>query len=737
MKTLKIFLFVLNVGAVTAQNIGQWKIYSDMKDVRSSVLLSNEVWSATSGGAFKFTVGDTNYQIFTKADGLNSQALSAIGKDNKNRIWAGSEEGFINIIDPKSGAIEKIVDIVNSGKNKKQINNFFVKGDTVFVSVDFGLSIISASKLTILDSFLKFGSFTAETKVFNTLKTSLLYVCTENGVAVQKAGAQNLSAPESWENYQLRSHIPANAISKIVEYKGDILLGTSNGVFQLVNKSWQPFTLQGSNIIDLSVADNILFILTERQLFQYINNQSVKLYENQSAAFSQLNAVNSQTVYISSKNGLIEFKNSRAKFFFPDGPASNSFVNISVDPKGKLWVATGKDLRGKGFFEFDGTRWKVYDFKTYPLILSNDYINVHAAPDTTVYFANWGRGVTSFKNGKLTVYTTANSGMTGIPIDTTFVAISDVKTDSKGNAWIANHQSAARKPLSVLTKDNKWYHYSFTNPSLSEFDLIDKLAVDKYDTKWFIVMQGNRGIYYFNENKTLTDTRDDLQGIITKTDGLLSDIITSLAVDRKGYLWIGTSVGINVIIDTQKPKVTSTIALGLRNQTITCIAVDPLDQKWIGTKQGVFVLSPDGFGNPILYNTKNSPLPSDDIKSIAFDPKSGKVYIGTDYGLAVLTTASIQPKESFSQLFVYPNPVILSGDETIVTIDGLIRNSSIKVFDISSNLVSEFKSPGGKIAFWNGRDLKGNLVPSGIYVIVAYDDDADNVATAKVAVIRK
>ena len=61
----------------------------------------------------------------------------------------------------------------------------------------------------------------------------------------------------------------------------------------------------------------------------------------------------------------------------------------------------------------------------------------------------------------------------------------------------------------------------------------------------------------------------------------------------------------------------------------------------------------------------------------------------------------------------------------------------IKILTVNGKLISEFASPGGSIAFWNGRDLDGNLVPSGVYLIIAYDDDADNVSTSKVAVIRK
>ncbi|MEW5843716.1 MAG: two-component regulator propeller domain-containing protein [Bacteroidota bacterium] len=741
MRTLRVLIAVFLVASqIIAQSIGQWKIYSDLKDVNAAVTVNNTVWAATGGGVFRFNPSDSTYTTYTKADGLSSQGLSAIDVDPSNRIWLGSKEGFINIVDPSDNSIAKIIDIFNSNNTQKQINDIFVKGDTAFVSFDFGLSIISTKTFSFYDSFLKLGSFPAQTRVISAYKSSLIYAVTENGVAVQKPGTTNLSAPESWNNYSFGSNINVQSASRILGFNGQILLATSNGVFTFANNSWQPFILQGVMINDMTVSGNVLYLAGTHDLFQYSNGNVSTVYSNQNLSFSSVDVLSAQTIYVSSTGGLIELKNGKSRLIYPNGPSSNSFVNLSVDPLGQLWVATGKDVTGVGFFKFDGSTWKTYDVQRYPQLPTNSYYNVFAGPDSAVYLCNWGRGITIFKNNSLTTYNKSNSGLVGIPADTNFVVITDAKTDSKGNVWMTNLQSATRKQLSVLTKQNKWYHYSFTNPVLTTLDLLDKLVIDQNNTKWFSVMNGNRGIYYFNENKTFDNLNDDTQGYFSKSDGLISDLISCIAIDHKQNLWIGTNIGVSVITDLNNPKksLTSSLGIALRNQNVTCIAVDPLDQKWIGTDQGIFILSPDGVQLVDQYNSSNSPLPSNEIKSIAFDPKNGIVYIGTDFGLAELATPSIQPVESFSKLFVYPNPLLLKdGEANSLTIDGLIKNSNIKILSISGNLIRDFKSPGGKVAFWDGRDVDGNLVPSGIYIIIANDDEANNVTTSKVAVIRK
>ena len=410
-----------------------------------------------------------------------------------------------------------------------------------------------------------------------------------------------------------------------------------------------------------------------------------------------------------------------------------------MDESGNLWVATGKDVYGIGFMKFDGNSWELFDRQNTPELPSNAYQNV-STYGNSVFLSNWGGGFTIYRDNTFTTYNTSNTDLIGITNNLDFLSIADVQEDSKGNIWILNNSSANRKQLSVLTADNQWFHFSITYPIvLTDNDAESKMVIDQYDTKWFIVDYGSVGLYYFNENNTFSNTGDDVQNRLTTSEGLISNQVSALAIDKQGQLWVGTSEGINLIRDPSRPisSMTTSTAFSVRNQTITCIAVDPLDQKWIGTKQGVFVLSPDGYQLIDYFTSKNSPIPNDDIRSIAINPTNGVAFVGTDNGMAALSTAFIQPKESFDEVFVYPNPLILDGSNIQITIDGLVQNSTIKVLDINNRLIRKIVSPGGRVAFWDGRDDNGNLVASGIYLLVAYDEEANNVSTAKIAVIRK
>jgi len=149
----------------------------------------------------------------------------------------------------------------------------------------------------------------------------------------------------------------------------------------------------------------------------------------------------------------------------------------------------------------------------------------------------------------------------------------------------------------------------------------------------------------------------------------------------------------------------------------------------------------DGSRLLATYTSKNSPILSDIITSVTFDENAGIVYVGTEKGLTSFKTPFTKPKEAFDELFIFPNPYVIPNDKEL-TIEGLIRDSDIKVLTISGKLIweassHEGSSPGGGEANWDGRDDAGNLVNSGVYIIVAFGADGNSTVTGKVAVFRK
>ena len=153
---------------------------------------------------------------------------------------------------------------------------------------------------------------------------------------------------------------------------------------------------------------------------------------------------------------------------------------------------------------------------------------------------------------------------------------------------------------------------------------------------------------------------------LTINDGLPSNEVKTIVVDRDNDVWVGTDRGIAIILDPSNPRRNGGIAAykPLNGLVINTIAVDPLNQKWVGTTDGVFLLTPDGTQILASYTVDNTAgkLMDNDVKSIAVDGKTGTVYFGTAFGLASLTTLLLHHgplltnSQSSRTLFSFPAP---------------------------------------------------------------------------------
>lgn len=744
-----LFASVVILGSISvfAQDIGTWKTYTAKKEIVSiSAMNDNEIWCATTGGAFMYDATSRSFLQLSSSEGLTNPQLTSTAVDQLNQVWfgtfVGSEPGMLNVYNFNSGVVNKINDIYNSDFSQRNINSISTSGDTVLVSTAFGLSLLNPNNYSFYDTFVKFGDFDAATPVVYSNKyNNRFYVITDDGIAVQKNNSTNLTAPEAWDSFPFGTGIPVSTATEFANFSNLVLLATDRGIYQYASGNWALYLLQDVNVKNIFSNGNTLSILTNEngvdKVYNYDGADLTIVFENSDKYnISDLYITSSGVVYAGTNSGLHKIESGSSELLVPNGPANNAFLSLDVDETGTLWVGTGDDAFGIGVMSFNGNEWNLLNKSSNSEIISNGFHKVYTNGNTK-YFCNWGSGLTVLKDNTITNYTPETTGIAGIPNAPNFLVVTDVRVDSKGNTWVLNLQSADRAPLSVIRENGEVFSFQINSPYVAENDLAYVMEIDQYDTKWFNITTGNVGLFYFNENGTFDDDSDDISGRLRSADGLLSSSVSALALDKFGYLWVGTNVGINIIPDPSNPTSRISSVTALSQQTITDIEVDPLNQKWVGTVQGLFHLSEDGTFVIDQYTSENSPLPSNEIKSISVDEKNGIVYVGTDFGLTALTTSSIKPQENMDDLFVYPNPVIIKGSTPQnITIKGLISNTSIKVLSIAGKLIKEFETPGGSIAFWDGKDEEGNFVSSGVYLIVAYDEDGANVATAKVAVLR-
>jgi sugar lactone lactonase YvrE len=748
---MKILFFLLIVYFCTTTALPQqfinWKNYTALKNVQDVAISGNQIWSAATGGAFQFTPESNTFITLHKSEGLKGNSLTSVIEDNSGRIWFGSAEGIIDIYNEDTGSLEVILDIFNSNQINKRINDFSITGDTIIVASDFGVSLINSGSLLFFDTFFKFGTFASNTKVNCAVKNSLFYVCTDQGVAIQKPGATNLSAPESWNVYSSSNGLPSNKTFKPGLFQGNLIVSTDKGFSKFENNIWNNFIteLANININDFQISGDSIIILAQKNIYLYYNQTLTVLY-NSAVSISKIEFGKNLGYVCASTNGTL-FLNTLmiGDFVSPNAPPANQFPSMSVDDNSKLWSASGKDVTGIGYYTYENENWNYFNASNTPELPTNAVYYAFTS-GTTAYLGGWGYGFLEVNGDNKKLFNRANTGMQGIPSNPDFVVVTGFGKDSRNNLWALNYWAVDRNTLSMRTPDSVWYH--FTIPAAQGRTLlgIENLAIDPYDTKWYSCTDGSNsrfGVFYFNENKTYEDPADDRSDFLTTSDGLNQNDIRDVVVDRRGDVWVGTSLGVNIITNTSAIPTSGSSALRisnvfvLRQQSINAIAVDPLNQKWIGTNEGLLLVNSDGSRLITTFTAQNSALLSNIIRSIAIDENKGIVYVGTDEGLTSFETPYIKPLESFNELFVYPNPYKIKSGNNLLTIDGLIRDTEIKILTIDGILVSQFFSPGGRTAYWDGKNKNGELVNTGVYIIVAFNADGNEVVTGKVAVLRE
>ncbi len=186
-------------------------------------------------------------------------------------------------------------------------------------------------------------------------------------------------------------------------------------------------------------------------------------------------------------------------------------------------------------------------------------------------------------------------------------------------------------------------------------------------------------------NMTLTDTTIWVNYNVNNSL-LPQGFLTTIAVDKNDYIWIGTGDKGLVRFKNNRWEFYTTANTNLPDDRIKTIFVDSDDNKWIGTSGGGVAKFKDP--NTIeVYNKSNSNLPNNYVN--AFDEDiAGNLWIGTNSGLAKLTGEEIQvfdPSDRTLRMSGWINDVkATSFNDVYVAIDSFLTRfdgSSFFIYD--------------------------------------------------------
>ncbi len=706
----------------------------------------NCVYVATTAALFYLDKDDATLNRLSKINGLSDQNIGCIAySDTHDLLVIGYTNGNIDFL--QGNDVKNLPDLYEKDMlADKEIRSITLEGDYAYLACGFGILVLNLAKEEVSDTYVPGpeGNYLGVNKVC--FLNDSIFALTEEGLYKVNADHAFLSYFESWER---DTRLPdfAEEISGGAVFENKLyLMHAGDSSLYSYDGSWQQALKTEAPILAVSADANYLHLANRYWVYSYdaslLIQKSKEVYGVQHALCDE-----NDRYYLATESGGMLYETSTDTYarVYPNGP--NEYESFRLASNGTEIIATWGGYQKTGvnswqavqFFTFsdDEQRWSSYNKKVDEQLDNLLDATAIAATGTAgnYYIGTWGYGVIAVEDGDVkTIYNEENTDDVLTTMKTQYCGISGMDMDDNGNLWLV--QRNVNKPIFVRAADGTWYNYSYGTAQANQSASGD-LMVTSSNHIWTVSPRG-AGILAIDPNGTPETDADDVYAslVFKDSDGTtISTELHCLVEDRDGDIWIGSSNGVGVYDDpsgvldgtttyARLPQIEVDGYLNplLEGEKVTSIVVDGANRKWIGTESGgLFLVSSDGTEQILNLNTTNSPLFSNNITGLALNPRNGELFIGTEKGMLSYMTSSSAPRSSFESVYAFPNPVepAYSG---LITIRGLVYNSDVKITDASGRLVYEATSNGGDVV-WNGKDLNGSQVHSGLYVVMCTKAD--------------
>lgn len=754
LRTVWFLLFPLSLWAqLTEVPIGQWRAHLSYRNATSIAEVGDKIFCATDNSMFQYNWADNSLSTYTRIDGMSDIGISFLKYCKPfETIIIGYENGNIDLFN--NGKFINIPDIrIRNMTGSKRINYIAYpdSGNFAYLATDFGIVELNLARREIRNTFF-IGLNGNQSQVLGVaLNQEFIFAATDRGVLQASRNAQNLLDFRNWQTITALGNRAVGGVAywrnELYTFRRDTLYAWNGNAVRFALPQNYSF-----NISSINVSNNHLIITntfrataidSAGNLFQTaaddrISNPSFALMDKRGA------------IWLADKGGgLARMYFFEQLFFEPNGPFSSRSFSISSFNR-QVYVAAGgynasftNNFDDNGFYRLKDGFWQSFSRRTMPQVLPNlfDAVFVRASPNgKRFYMASWLNGLYEFEDDKLIMhYTPANSSLQYIAttIDTStgvgFLRVGGFDFDAQGNLWVVN--SGVGEPLSVKRTNGNWEKFrlgSNTEPN--------KVMVDAVGQKWVMLRNGR-----------LLVTNQDVSSfrILTNSPGnggFENGIVTALATDQDGAVWVGTEQGPYVFyspsaisqnrpVDGFRIRINQDGFVGflLGSEIINDIYIDGANRKWFATNNGVWCMSADGSREVYRFNTANSPLLSNNVRAISVEGTSGEVFFVTDRGICSFRGSATAGGATHQNVRVFPNPVT-ADYEGVIAVSGLARNAFVKITDLNGQLVYQTRADGGQLN-WNGRDYNNRKVNTGVYLVLSSTDDGSDTFVAKIMVV--
>lgn len=660
------------VAPLHASETGQWKAYMAYRDVQDVEKVGNIIYVQASNNLYVYNKNDESIQTYDKTNGLNDCNITHISYNTASKRL-------------------------------------------VIVYSDYNIDFMDANgNVTNLSSY--YNATTTGSKTINYICNAGKYAYLSTGFGIIKVNTADAEIQDTYDlgmNIQWCSITNSNTLNA---YSSEGKYSCSMAKNLLDKNNWEKTgEYEGAPVVDKSETINEVAKLSPGgpayNYFGFLRFKNNKLYTGSGGLVYGADLDRKGTVQVLDGNGDWQVYDDEVES--KTGWLYRDIMSVDVDPKDDKHV-------------FAAGRTGVYEFNDGTLVKAHNNDNT---------------------NGVIQTASTVGNN------DKTYAIVNAMTYTQDGTLWAFNCIAPSSSLISY-TPSAGWISHQKSELMLysdRSLENVNCMTEDSRKLLWFcnntwrepcvaVYQPSTGGVNKFNKFVNQDGTTVDP-----------SSGVRCVAEDLDNNIWIGTSAGplmIKASETTSSSPVFQQIKVPRNDGTnladyllsgvpITCMAVDGAGRKWFGTtSNGVYLISEDNYTQIHHFTIENSSLLSDEVESIAINPETGEVFIGTANGLCSYMSDATKAEDNMTDdsVWAYPNPV--KPDYTgYITIKGLSLDADVKIVTSNGMLVSEGRSNGGSY-YWDGCDKNGKRVASGIYMVETATSTGGKGAVCKIAIVR-
>jgi two-component sensor histidine kinase/ligand-binding sensor domain-containing protein len=443
--------------------------------------------------------------------------ITAFCSDNKQRIWAGTDNALLKISNGQEtvitfpGLTEKVI-----SASKLTFDN----RDLIYAGTNAGLFIYQTSTGKFIENNL--------TRLFKGKDIADVIIASDNTIMIAARNGELSIYNQSSGTYSYYNEsnglITGGIFCLYEDNAGKIWIGSNgNGLIRWRSQAFTYF----SNIKGLNASDVFRIVEDSRKrIITGSYSQGLNCYENGKSwpilnggkPFVQPVAVvedKSKHIWVGHLNGVTELVNDRPVRTLIPGKRVRA---VMQDSKGNMWFGTWED----GLYKYDGT--KLEQFTKEKKQLPQNYIHSLLEDRKGRIWIGTGSGLVCCDNGKFSFYD-YDQGLCNS-------YVGSLREDKSGNIWMHTDQC-------VSWFDGKTFH------SITEDDglLSNTTYFIEFDQNNRLWVGSNKGV-----DRVQLDSKNNVLSVYhyTVNNGFRGIECNSRAVllDKAGMLWFGTIKGV-------------------------------------------------------------------------------------------------------------------------------------------------------------------------------------------------